>query len=208
MTSMIDATKPITGSPTTQSVRDNFAIAKSEISDLQLARVVRLESVNEATELFQACAVNNVQQVIQFNTVRYLNPNSAASFEFDSVNSEIQFNEAGWYNVSIAMHIVRKTAGASLADWAVNTQIKPPGGSFANLAGSMRTRSFDGTIANFKEFVGFSAILKVDAAGTRARVMQTCSDVTKNVGIISYPAVAPLPSGPGIVMSIIRIGSL
>jgi hypothetical protein len=37
MTSAIDATKPVTGSPTTQSVRDNFATAKTEISALQAA---------------------------------------------------------------------------------------------------------------------------------------------------------------------------
>jgi len=35
MASSIDATKPITVSPTTQSVRDNFAAAKSEIETLQ-----------------------------------------------------------------------------------------------------------------------------------------------------------------------------
>jgi hypothetical protein len=35
MTSAIDATKPVTGSPTTQSVRENFAAAKGEIEALQ-----------------------------------------------------------------------------------------------------------------------------------------------------------------------------
>jgi len=35
MTSQIDVTKPVTGSPTTQSVRDNFTTAASEITDLQ-----------------------------------------------------------------------------------------------------------------------------------------------------------------------------
>lgn len=35
MTSAIDATQPITGTPTTESVRNNFAIAKSEITALQ-----------------------------------------------------------------------------------------------------------------------------------------------------------------------------
>jgi hypothetical protein len=34
MTSAIDPTKPITGAPTTQSVRDNFAAAKNEIQAL------------------------------------------------------------------------------------------------------------------------------------------------------------------------------
>jgi hypothetical protein len=37
MTSAIDATKPITGAPTTASVRANFATAKQEITDLQEA---------------------------------------------------------------------------------------------------------------------------------------------------------------------------
>src|SRR4051812_44059533 len=35
MTSQIDASLPVTGNPTTASVRSNFAIAKSEISALQ-----------------------------------------------------------------------------------------------------------------------------------------------------------------------------
>jgi hypothetical protein len=37
MASAIDDTKPVTGTPTTQSVRDNFAAAKSEITALQAA---------------------------------------------------------------------------------------------------------------------------------------------------------------------------
>lgn len=35
MTSAIDASKPVTGSPTTQSVRDNFLAARNEIIQLQ-----------------------------------------------------------------------------------------------------------------------------------------------------------------------------
>jgi len=37
MTSAIDATKPVTGNPTTQSVRDQFATARDEITALQAA---------------------------------------------------------------------------------------------------------------------------------------------------------------------------
>jgi hypothetical protein len=39
MTSAIDASKPVAGNPTTQSVRDNFATAKSEITALQAVTV-------------------------------------------------------------------------------------------------------------------------------------------------------------------------
>lgn len=37
MTSLIDPTKPTTGSPTTASVRENFARARTEIEELQAA---------------------------------------------------------------------------------------------------------------------------------------------------------------------------
>lgn len=46
MASAIDATKPVSVNPTTQSVRDNFAAAKSEIEALQLSLIkVRSYSV-------------------------------------------------------------------------------------------------------------------------------------------------------------------
>lgn len=46
MASAIDATKPVSVNPTTQSVRDNFAAAKSEIEALQLGTTkVRTYSV-------------------------------------------------------------------------------------------------------------------------------------------------------------------
>src|SRR5215831_13249068 len=41
MPSNIDASKPIVGSPTTESVRDNFQAAKSEIEDLQSTKAQR-----------------------------------------------------------------------------------------------------------------------------------------------------------------------
>jgi hypothetical protein len=58
MASTIDSTKPISGNPTTQSVRDNFAAAKSEIEALQVLTadattvvkgVSRLATVGETT---------------------------------------------------------------------------------------------------------------------------------------------------------------
>lgn len=39
MASNIDATKPVAGTPTTQSVRDNFSAAKSEIEALQSGKL-------------------------------------------------------------------------------------------------------------------------------------------------------------------------
>lgn len=208
MASNIDATKPATGAATTQSVRDNFATAKSEISDLQLSRLLRLESVNESTEIFQQCVVNNTPQVVQFSSVRFINPNSTASFEFDSVNNEIVIHEPGWYHVDLSLHVVRKVAGAGTSDWSIFAQLKVPAGSFTNFAASRRVKTFDGPVANFKDFFTISFVSKVEVADTRLRWMQSCDDVTKQVGIISYPAAAPLPSSSGATFSIFRMGSL
>ncbi|MGL4230126.1 MAG: hypothetical protein ACRCWJ_02060, partial [Casimicrobium sp.] len=46
MPSAIDPTKPITGNPTTASVRDNFAAAKSEIEALQASTDSLTTAVN------------------------------------------------------------------------------------------------------------------------------------------------------------------
>ena len=208
MASNIDATKPATGAATTQSVRDNFLTAKNEISDLQLERLLRLESGNESTELFQQCAVSNTPQVVQFSAVRFINPNSTASFEFDSVNNEIVFNETGWYHVDLSLHVTRKTAGAGAADWSIFAQLKVPSGSFTNFQASRRVRTFDGTTADFKAFFQIGFVSKIEEAGTRLRWMQSCSDASKTVGIIGYPAAAPLPSSAGATFSIFRMGSL
>lgn len=209
MASNIDVTKPVTGNPTTQSVRDNFNYAKNEIEDLQQVRAIRLVAVNEAVESFQACAVNDVPQVIVFNQVVYVTPDSSASFEFDSVNNELLFHEIGWYDLHLSLHVVRKVAGATLADWSVHSELKLPSvGSFAKFPAGRRTRSFDGSIANFKSFFQISQSFQVTEAETKLRLMQTCTDVTKTIGVISYPATAALPSAAAATMSVTRLGAL
>lgn len=208
MASNIDPLIPPFGNATTAGVRANFASAKTEIEDLQLARVLRLTSEDIALEIFQQCAVNNTKQKITFNGVSFINPNSAATFEFDIPNNEIVFNEAGWYDVSMNMHIVRKVGGSGLADWNVFSETKLPAGAFVAFPESRRVITFPADSVNYKRFIGFSVIAPVTEAGTRLRLMQECNDVTKQVGIIAYPAVGDMPSAAGITLSISRIGGL
>jgi len=207
MSSAIDATKPVAGSPTTQSVRDNFTAAKAEILDLQLVRSIRLASVNESAELFQPCSVNNTPQVIQLNQVTYVNPADLSALEFDSINNELIYKTTGWYHVDISVHVVRKTAGATV-DWNLHTQVKVPSGSFTNVLAGLRTTTLDGSVANQRQFFALSLIYPVTVANTRVRLMQTCTDVTKNCGVIGYAAAAPLPSAAGVTWSTHRIGPL
>lgn len=207
MTSAINASNPTAGTATTQSVRDNFLTAKNEIGDLQKVRAIRVSSINESAEIFQPCVTNNVQQVITFNQVTFVNPADLSSLEFDDTNDEMIYKETGWYHVDFAAHVVRKV-GVGAIVWNLNSQIKLPTGSFANFTGGLRTMTLDADVSNHRIFVGMSFVYPVTVAGTRVRWMQACTDVTKNCGVIGYAAASPLPSAPGAVWNTHRLGPL
>lgn len=207
MSSAINETFPTAGNATTQSVRDNFATAKSEISDLQKVRAIRVASINESAEIFQPCLTNNVLQLITLNSVTFVNPADLSILEFDLVNSELIYKETGWYHVDISAHVVRKT-GVGTIDWNLCSQIKLPAGSFTNFAGGLRTLTLDSDVANHKHLFVTSFIYPVTVANTRVRLMQACTDVTKNCGVIGYAAAAPYPSAAGITWNSHRIGPL
>lgn len=207
MTSAIDTSKPVTGTPTTQSVRDNFVAAKNEILDLQKVRAIRVMSINESAEIFQPCVTNNVPQLVTLNSVSFVNPADLSAIEFDLTNSELIYKETGWYHVDLSAHVVRKV-GVGAIDWFLHAQIKLPAGSFANFAGGLRMITLDADVVNHKRFVSASFIYPVTVANTRARFMQACTDVTKNCGIIGYAATGAFPSAAGISWNSHRIGPL
>lgn len=208
MTSAIDATKPVTGEPTTQSVRDNFTAAKSEISYLQTPRLLRAANVAPTTEIFQPCVTNNTPQVIEFNQETFKAPSDTSVFEWDSVNNEFVFSEAGWYQSSISLQLVRKVNSGSDANWALHSQLKVPAGSFTNFAHSLRQRTLAAGTANVNVTMTVAFVSKIDVAGTRLRWMQTCTDVTRNVGVVSSAPVGVLPGAPGVVFSVHKIYTL
>lgn len=220
MASNIDTSVPVFGNATTASVRQNFAHAKSEIEALQtgklnataqadidaleVAHVFRLASIHETVEVFQQCATNDVGQVVQFNTQLFNNP--ADAFEWDILNNEIIIKKAGWYNWNLSFHVVRKIATGAV-DWTLWTQVKePPAGAFSNFPASSRRLTLQPDEANSKAFQSLSFNVHTPVANTRIRFMQACTDVTKQVGIITYPAAGVYPSVAGLMLSIHRIG--
>lgn len=208
MTSAIDATKPITGSPTTQSVRDNFLLAKNEITDLQLVKALRLAHSAPTVEIFQQCAVNNTPQVIQFNQLTFKSPNDTTVFDFDDGLDEIIFTKSGWFSVSVSVHIARKINAGADATWSIHSQLKEPAGSFSDFPDSLRRFTLAAGTATASRFVTVAFVSRAPVAGSRLRWMQTCSDVTREVGVISLPPAAPLPGAPGIIFSIERLGDI
>lgn len=208
MTSLIDPSKPISGNPTTQSVRDNFLIAKNEIESLQLVRAIRLAHVATSVEIFQQCATDNTLQVIQFNQVTFKNPNDNTVFEFDSGNNEIVIHETGWYSFSVSVHIDRKTTAGADATWNFWTQLKPPLGSFSDFPDSLRKVTLQASAGVTNRFVGFSIVSKTTVADSRLRLVQAASDASRQLGVVSYPPTGIYPGAPGIIVSLQKIGGL
>jgi len=203
MSSNINPAIPPFGTPTTSGVRENFLAAKNEIEDLQTAKLIRCASGNESVEGFQACAVNNVPQLIVFNQQIF---NNGSVFTFDSLNSEFVISETGWYGASISYQVVRKIAGGGIADFIIHSQLKEPAGAFTAFPGGARYTSLSGSVANQKQYGSFAFVSRITVSGTRIRWMQTCTDVSREVGVVSYPVSGDVPSAPAIQFSIWKLG--
>lgn len=208
MTSLIDPTKPIAGNPTTASVRDNFNTAKTEITSLQLSRILRIANVAPTIEIFQQIASNDTLQVIQFNSTTFRNPDDNTVYEFDGVNNEIIFHETGWYEASVSLHVDRKVASGADATFHIWSQLKTPGGSFSNFPDSLRSRTLPSTSAVSRNFSTIAFISKIMVADSRLRWVQATNDATKQIGVVSYPPVGIYPGAPGIIFSVQKLGDL
>lgn len=203
MTSAIDPSKPVFGNPTTASVRNNFQHAKDEIEQLQAGRILRVASVSESVEIFQQCAVNDVGQVVEFNQVAL--DTTGGQFEFDSLNNAITIAEPSAYSWHTNIQIIRKI-GTSDLDWSLWIQTLVPGGSWTNFAGSRKIVTLPADLANAKLPVSFGNDIKITVAGTKIRFMQACTNVTKQVGIVSIPPSGSYPSSSGIILNLHALG--
>lgn len=208
MTSAIDPSKPISGNPTTQSVRDNFLAAKNEIDDLQLSKILRLSHAAPTTEIFQQITASDTLQVIQFNQQTFLNPNDTSVYEWDSVNNEIIFHQTGWYAASVSIHVDRKIASGADATFHIWSQLKVPAGSFSNFPDSLRSRTIPATSAVSRNFSTIAFVSKIMVADSRLRWVQATNDATKQIGIVSYPPTGIYPGAPGIIFSVEKLGEL
>jgi hypothetical protein len=103
------------------------------------------------------------------------------------------------------VQIVRKIGTADL-DWSIWIQTKLPSGSWTNFPGSRRIVTLPADLANAKLPISFGNDNKVTVAGTQVRFMQACSNVTKDVGIISYATTGSYPGAAGVILNLHRVG--
>jgi hypothetical protein len=206
MASNIDVAIPPFGNPTTLGVRANFAAAKAEIEALQelhSSKIFTMLSIDELVEVFQACAVNNVPQPILFNSLYY---DIGGAITLDPGGGFITFNEAGSYVGSYDYSAIRKIGTGGLVDHAIFTEYQlPASGVWVKSPATLWMSSFSGADANQRTHnsIGFNAVIAL--AGTKFRIMQYCTDVTKSVGVVSIPASAIAPSQPAMAVHLMKI---
>ena len=116
MTSAIDATKPIAGSPTTQSVRDNFSTAASEITSLQANGIEALTTAEvDQLENIGTTTISAAQWV-------YLGASDQALATSDSI-THVNFTATGYYYSSITDSITAGTTQTQAGATALTTQV-------------------------------------------------------------------------------------
>lgn len=137
MTSLIDATKPVTGSPTTESVRDNFATTKTEIEALQ-------DSVAGLIGMGKNCLINpnfTVNQQAVSGTVtlaagayghdRWKAGSLGCTYTFSSSNGIVTLNiTAGSLQQVIEAGNIPVGSNACTLCWSGTAQGKIGGGAY------------------------------------------------------------------------------
>jgi len=116
MTSAIDATKPVTGNPTTESVRSNFTIAASEISALQ---DLGLDALT-AAEITQ---IGNIDSETIINSQwAYLGASDQALATSDSI-THVNFTATGYIYSSVTGSITAGSTQTQAGATALTTDV-------------------------------------------------------------------------------------
>ena len=114
MASAIDITLPVTGSPTTSSVRANFSTAKTEIEALQLATTGRLYGAEDTVG--RAINTADLKQLAIYNSAAngtFTIPTDAVLGLSGAVNASFEIYQRG-----AGVPAIVAGAGVKLVVWA------------------------------------------------------------------------------------------
>jgi hypothetical protein len=150
--SAIDPTKPITGTPSTQSVRDNFSIAKTEIEAI-IARLVALELIYSPESLTSWNPVDAGTNITLTNSNRTMQESRGGETSIRSLTSKTtgkhyaEFLMHGSWSSGTAVGFADATtaAGAGLNSWL---------GTISKSAGIKGTNSASGACSWVTNMMG------------------------------------------------------
>lgn len=164
--------------------------------------VFRASFTTAGAELTQYCAVNNVPQVVTFNTQAIPNP------AIGTLN-----NATGVFSVtapivgilSLNGQIRRTTGGASPVNWGIQIETSPDGIVWTGFPGSSRRVNLrGGGDNNIVQVLGFSVAVNL-APGTFLRFSQSCDSAASNTGLVAAAAALGLSTAAGFIFSLYTV---
>lgn len=150
---------------------------------------------------FQLCLTNDTPQAIAFSGLTLTEPANIVTL--NNALGEFTFLEdVGNADVSISIQVSRGIGGGGSVLWGVYFQVWDGISAWLDVPDSTRYLSFDKESAGELQNLSFVARTGSILAGSIYRVVQICSDVTKDVGIISAKPFTNAPLSAGIVLSV------
>lgn len=150
---------------------------------------------------YQLCLVDDVAQPIVFTGITLEDPSNLVTL--NGTLGEFTFLETiKNADVSVAAQVIRLQGGGGQALWGVYFQVWDGVSAWIDVPDSTRYLSFDKESEDELQNLSYVARTGNIVAGTIYRIMQICSDVSKDVGIVSSKPFTTAPISAGMVLSI------
>lgn len=163
----------------------------------QLGDSMRASYVTQdANPLKQTLQANDAPETLILNTLDL--PSSHLTVDLGA--GVFTFIEDEDVMATISAQVIREVGGSGLVNWVmfVETSIDN-GATWVPLPGSARRVSFTSQEANEHRFVDFTAPVTA-TAGTKFRFRHTTNDATKQVSVVSEPALNGAPTSAGLIV--------
>lgn len=163
----------------------------------QLGDSMRASYVTQdSNPLKQTLQANDTPETLILNTLDL----SSAHLTVDLPTGVFTLLEDEDVMATISAQVIRETGGAGLVNWVMFVETSVDNGStWVPLPGSARRVSFASQEANEHRFVDFTAPVAA-TAGTKFRFRHATNDASKQVSVVSEPALNGAPTSAGLIV--------
>lgn len=149
----------------------------------------------------QIITANDTPQTISFTSVDVPSDSISVNTSLGEFTFLVGINAV----FTVSAQVIREIGAAGIANWVMFADISTDNGlTWAPLSGSARRVSFASQSANEYRSVDFTASAAI-AAGTKLRFRHATNDASKQIGIISAPAIGGTPSSAGFMASFFSV---
>lgn len=151
------------------------------------------------TPEYQLCVGDDVANVIQFSDVTV--PDDRVSVDLGTgvitINTDVKD-----LDLFATFEVYRGVSGGGTVTWGCGIQIFVPGTGWIDVPDSTRYMIIPSQDTNLTTGMGYSYSGRNFIGGTQYRLVQACSDSSKDVGLISDKPLTSLPISAGVVVSL------